>query len=87
LEVVTLGRVVAVAFALAAAVNALMFLAAPGFLQDIANEGSRQSREGDYRLDLFRPYRWLLETWPRRLAWVIFGLALSAWLCLAYFSN
>ena len=83
----TLGRIIAVVFALAAVANAVLFLAAHRFLHAVANEGSRQRREGGYRLDVFRPYRWILKTWPRRIAWAIFGLVLSLWLVFASLSD
>src|SRR5438552_3026697 len=71
------GRVVAVAFAAAVLGNSVMLFVTPQLLTRRAKEGARQRRERGYRVDFFRPYLWILESWPRRIAWMLLNLAFA----------
>jgi hypothetical protein len=71
---------VAIIYAIAALISTTFLMLKHEAIRQSAEEASRQRREEGYRLDYFRPYLWMMATWPRRVVFALSELVVAVWL-------
>ncbi|HCO04062.1 MAG TPA: hypothetical protein DIT48_12015 [Actinobacteria bacterium] len=83
----TLRLVFPIMFAVVALADTVLVLVTPRWMQRRMTKDSRQRQEEGYRLDFYRPFLWMLATWPRRVVFSLSTLAFAAWLLWANWPN
>ena len=83
----TLRLVFPIMFAVVALADTVLVLVTPRWMQRRMTKDSRQRQEEGYRLDFYRPFLWMLATWPRRVVFSLSTLAFTAWLLWANWPN